>query len=76
MTPPAQHDRVAGGSLEIELEPQVDGHRAELAEMEAKIIKLDGLLYLPAHQRANPITADSAAGLCCAYLSSIAMFAT
>lgn len=36
------------------LEPQLVGYRAKLAEVEAKIIKLDGLLFLPPHRRANP----------------------
>ena len=36
------------------LEPQLDGYRAHLAEVEAKIIKLDGLLFLPPRRRANP----------------------
>lgn len=36
------------------LEPQLDGYRTHLAEVEAKIIKLDGLLFLPPHRRANP----------------------
>ena len=36
------------------LEPMLDGYRAHLAEVEVKIIKLDGLLFLPPHRRANP----------------------
>src|SRR5579863_2409375 len=36
------------------LEPQLDGYRKHLAEFEAKIIKLDGLLFLPPGRRANP----------------------
>ena len=36
------------------LEPQLEGYRKHLAEVEAKIIKLDGLLFLPPHRRANP----------------------
>lgn len=36
------------------LEPQLENYRAKLAEIEAKIVKLDGLLFLPPHRRANP----------------------
>lgn len=36
------------------LEPQLEGYRAHLAEVEARIVKLDGLLFLPPHRRANP----------------------
>jgi hypothetical protein len=36
------------------LEPQLIGYRAHLAEIEAKIIKRDGLLFLPHHRRFNP----------------------
>lgn len=36
------------------LEPMLEGYRAKLADVEARIIKLDGLLFLPPHRRANP----------------------
>jgi hypothetical protein len=36
------------------LEPMLEGYRTKLAEIEAKIIKLDGLLFLLPHRRANP----------------------
>jgi hypothetical protein len=36
------------------LEPQLEGYRSKLADIEAKIIKLDGLLFLPPKRWANP----------------------
>lgn len=36
------------------LEPQLEGYLAKLAEVEAKIVLLDGLLFLPPRRRANP----------------------
>lgn len=36
------------------LEPMLEGYRAKLAETEAKIIALDGLLFLPPRRYANP----------------------
>ena len=36
------------------MEPQLDDYRAKLAAIEAKIIRLDGLLFLPPKRYANP----------------------
>jgi hypothetical protein len=36
------------------LEPQLEGYREHLADVEAKIIKLDGLLFLPPPDAFNP----------------------
>jgi hypothetical protein len=35
------------------LEPQLDGYRTKPADIEAKTIKLDGLLFQPPHRRAE-----------------------
>lgn len=48
------HARLRAQRRITKLQPELEGYRTKLAEIEAKIIKRDGLLFLPHHRRFNP----------------------